>query len=342
MEGDAIKTECVRSLGMNVLLLGATGLLGHNVLRRLIAEGHDVVVLVRDKRSLHMEEDECVVVECDDICDHRILYVAALGCQAVVNCAGVTDMSLLDVEDYMKINLDLLHYIVDVMAALKIKRLVHVSTVDTIGYGTAEHPADESEVIKPPFDESPYAFSKEMGEFEVYELQEKHPEMTLVTVNPGFMLGPYDVKPSSGRLLLAAYRKPVTFAPKGGKAFVHVDDVAGAVVSALISGVGGKRYIAVNSHACLSIKELYKMQARVCGYRQWVLTAPSWLLLAAGYVGDLLRKAGVRTQVSSNNIRQLLVREYYDNSLAKKELGLKETPIEDAIREFHEWRKNRK
>jgi len=83
------------------------------------------------------------------------------------------------------------------------------------------------------------------------------------------------------------------------------------------------------------------MQARVCGYRQWVLTAPSWLLLAAGYVGDLLRKMGVRTQVCTMNIRQLLVREYYDNSLARKDLDMKESPIEDAIREFHEWRKNR-
>ena len=58
-------------------------------------------------------------------------------------------------------------------------------------------------------------------------------------------------------------------------------------------------------------------------------------------MGDLLRKMGVRTQVCTMNIRQLLVREYYDNSLARKDLDMKETPIEDAIREFHEWRKNR-
>lgn len=83
------------------------------------------------------------------------------------------------------------------------------------------------------------------------------------------------------------------------------------------------------------------MQARVCGYRQRVLTVPSWLLLAAGKVGDVLRRMGVRTQVSTVNIRQLLVREYYDNSLARRDLGLEETPLEDAVRDFYEWKTNK-
>jgi nucleoside-diphosphate-sugar epimerase len=326
---------------MKVLLLGATGLLGHNVLRRLLAEGHRVVALVRKGRSLLLQDVDCELKECDAVDNYDVLLEAARGCEAVVNCAGVTDMSLLCVEDYLDINVLLLEKVVDVMEDLKIKRLVHVSTVDTIGYGTAEHPADESEPMRYPFDASNYAISKDLCEGVLADRREEYPELEYVVVNPGFMLGPYDAKPSSGRMLLAAYRKPVMFAPKGGKAFVHVDDVAGVVVAALTKGVPGQRYIAVNSHACLSIKELYRMQARVCGYRQWVLTAPSWLLLAAGYVGDLLRKMGVRTQVCTMNIRQLLVREYYDNSLARKDLGMKETPIEDAIREFHEWRKNR-
>jgi len=72
-----------------------------------------------------------------------------------------------------------------------------------------------------------------------------------------------------------------------------------------------------------------------------VLTAPSWLLLAAGKVGDVLRRMGVRTQVSTVNIRQLLVREYYDNSLARRDLGLEETPLEDAVRDFYEWKTNK-
>ena len=83
------------------------------------------------------------------------------------------------------------------------------------------------------------------------------------------------------------------------------------------------------------------MQARVCGYRQWLLAAPDWLLLAAGRAGDLLRRMGVRTEVSTTNIRQLLATERYDNTRAREELGMEETPIEKAVLEFYEWKNNR-
>ncbi len=326
---------------MKVLLLGATGLLGHNVLRRLLAEGHQVIALVRKGGRIQMEHEGCKVMECENINDRRVLFVPMSECDAVINCAGVTDMSLLSIDDYIGINCDLVRTIISMMELTQIKRLVHVSTVNTIGYGTIEHPTDESEQAVFPFSESLYAESKRMGEQAVMEGKDAHPDLEGIIVNPGFMIGSYDTKPSSGRLLLAGYRKPVMFAPRGGKAFVNVVDVAEVVVNALTMGTPGRKYIVTNSKASLTFKELYKLQAHVCGYRQRVIQIPNWVLLAVGHVGEWLRRMGLRTQVSLNNIQQMLVREYYDNSAARRDLGLKETSIEDAIRDFYEWRKNR-
>ena len=322
---------------MKVLLLGATGLLGHNVLQRLLAEGHRVVVLVRRRRSLRIPVTGFEVLKSPSF-DNDALLRAAEGCEAVVNCAGVTDMSLLHLEDYLGVNRDLCVRVIAAMKHHGIRRLVHVSTVNTIGHGTESHPADVSQPMRPPFADSFYARSKRLGEEAVQEGMRDYPGLEAVIINPGYMLGAYDVKPSSGRMLLAAYRKPLMFAPRGGKAFVHVADVAQAAVNALERGVPGNRYIVVNSQACMSIKELYRLQAAVCGYRQRVVTAPDWLLLAAGRVGDLLRLMGVKTQVSTCNIRQLLVREYYDNHHGLCDLGFLETPIADAIRDFHSWK----
>ncbi len=47
---------------MKVLLLGATGLLGHNVLLRLVDEGHQVRALVRCAEGLKLK-DLCEVRE---------------------------------------------------------------------------------------------------------------------------------------------------------------------------------------------------------------------------------------------------------------------------------------
>lgn len=305
---------------MKVLLLGATGLLGHNVLQRLMTEGHQVVAVVRRADGIRLQQGNWETIV-GSLLDYGTLQKASKGCDAIINCAGCTDMSLRHYGDFLPVNRNLCALLTKLLDDTGIGTLVHTSTVDTVN---GVH--------------SFYADSKREGEQLILKaaIEGRH----VVVVNPGFMLGPWDVKPSSGRMLLAAYRKPLMFVPQGGKAFVHVGDVAQAVVNALTRGENGCRYIAVNGYACLSIRELYEMQAKVCGYRQIVFRVPDWLLLAAGRVGDTLRWMGVKTQVSTCNIRQLLVRESYGSEPAVRDLGMPQTPTEVAIKEFHEWRKN--
>lgn len=321
---------------MRVLLLGATGLLGHNVLLRLMDEGHQVVAVVRRADGIHLSRRGWETIVGSPL-EYSVLEKASKGCDAIVNCVGVTDMSLRRYEDYLPVNKGLCEMLVRLMNNHGINTLVHASTVNTIGFGAPGHLSDETAPMQPPFKGSYYADSKREGEEII--LSAATPSRHVVVVNPGYMIGPYDVKPSSGRLLLAAYRRPLMFAPKGGKAFVHVADVAAAMVNALTKGVNGQRYIVVNSKGMMTIKQLYELQARVCGYKQRVYSCPSWLLRVAGAMGDSLRVLGVKTEVSSRNIRQLLVREYYDNGLVIKDLCVEETPMESAIKDFYEWRK---
>ena len=322
---------------MKVLLLGASGLLGHNVLQRLMDEGHSVRALVRRVGAVQLPGQDWEMVVGTPT-DRHVLSAAAEGCDAIINCAGVTDMSLLRREAYDEVNVDLCRSLLETMSLQGIKRLVHVSTVNTIGYGSAGHPADETAAMREPFSSSFYAQSKAEGERIVLDAAREHADWHVVVVNPGYMLGPLDVKPSSGRMLLAAYRRRLMFAPRGGKSFVDVRDVAAAVVSALEYGQSGRRYIAVSSRGQFGIKKLYALQAQVEGYRQCIVTLPDWLLLMAGAIGDLVRALGVRTELSTRNVRQLMVSEYYDNRCAVDELRMPETDIALSIRDFYLWR----
>lgn len=324
---------------MKVLLLGASGLLGHNVLRRLVDEGHEVVALVRRPDAIRLETSS-FEQHVGSLLDYPMLSAAARGCDAVVNCAGTTDMSLLHRSDYMPVNCELCRMLVRLLEEHGISTLVHTSTANTIGYGTSGRPADESWPMLKPFTKSHYAESKRLGEGIVLDAARRWPERHIIVINPGFMIGPYDVKPSSGRLLEVAYRRRLMVAPSGGKSFVHVGDVAQAVVNALTMGRNGERYLAVNSHGNLSIKEIYRMQASLMGYRQCVVTVPDWMLSVAGFAGDVLRWTGIRTEVATRNVRQLMVREYYSNHHAASELHMPETPVSDAIKSFFQWRQN--
>ena len=204
---------------MTVLLLGGNGLLGHNVLRILLEQGTEVHALVRKPAQLHTgdfpQSSSLLTVFEGSLLNDDDLYRAAQGCDAIINCAGTTDMSLLHYEDYLPVNAHLCHRLVSLMSQMGICRLVHTSTANTIGYGTAFRLATEQEPIQPPFSCSYYGRSKREGEEYLIQAARRYTDWHIVIVNPGFMVGPYDTKPSSGALLLAGYRKPLMVSPKG-------------------------------------------------------------------------------------------------------------------------------
>lgn len=329
---------------MKILLLGASGLLGHNVLAELCRRGHEVVALLRSDLHPSFPADLCFEKRFfkGSLADlpFDTLTDAAQGCQAVVNCAGTTNMALLHLADYLPVNRDLCSKLLALMDALDFSTLVHVSSANTVGFGSETVPGVEADAIASPFAESFYAQSKLAGEQLLADAARRYPHRHIVIVNPGFMIGAFDAKPSSGKLMLAAHRKPLMAVPRGGKSFVPVADVAVAVANALTMGVSGRRYLLTG--ATLSLANFYRLQASVCGYRQTVLTLPDALVLAAGRVGDMLRWFGLPIQLSSRNVRQLLVTEYYSHAAATAELAMPSSPIKQAIGDFFATRHPRR
>lgn len=328
-----------------ILLLGSTGLLGNNVLRQLLKSGYEVRAVVRKKAGMCLddlseEETKRVTIVEGSILIPSVLALGAEGCTAIVNCAGTTDMSLLRYEDYLPVNRDLCGLILKTMQEKGIHRLVHVSTANTIGYGSPDKAANEHSPMQLPFSDSYYALSKQAGEALLSAYAEAHAEAHIILVNPGFMLGAYDTKPSSGRLMLAAWRKPLMACPRGGKSFLHVRDAAAAIVNAIYHGTSGERYLLTGES--MTLRQFYQLQSRTLHYRQFLICLPNWLALSAAKVGDLLRLCGIKSQLSSRNVRQLLVREYYDNTHALRDLSMPQTPIAEAVSDFFVWREKTK
>ena len=58
----------------------------------------------------------------------------------------------------------------------------------------------------------------------------------------------------------------------------------------------------------------------------------------AGCLGDLLRKLGLKISLSTRNVRQLMVTEHYSNAKASEYLQMPDITIENAIRDFHQYR----
>lgn len=318
---------------MRVLLTGANGLLGHNVIRCLLEQEHEVNAIVRNAKSLLIADNRLHVHE-GNFLDYNDLFKAAHGCNAAIHVAATTDMSRLHYSYFEKVIVQGSKNLIDVCNALDIGTMVYVSTVNTIGYGSAAHLADETEPMQWPFTKSFYAVAKSKAE-KLFIEQSQHASNHIVIINPCFMLGAYDTKPSSGAMLIAAHRKFLAFATKGGKNFVHVADVSKAAVNALTMGTNGERYIAGNQN--LSLVQLYHLQRQVSGYPKHVVVLPNALAKCAGVLGDMLRWCRLPVAFSSVNISQLCVQEHYSAQKAVNELQMPQTPLDTAIAESLQW-----
>ena len=323
---------------MNVLVTGANGLLGHHVVFELLKRQHQVRIIVRSRKNIYFDTTLVDVIE-GNFADADCFKNAAQGCDAIIHIAAVTATDLLHYEDYSKINVEGSAEIIRIADELNINTIVYVSSANTIGYGTREQFADESFPIRFPFTDSFYAQSKSASEQLFIEASRK-PNRHIIIVNPTFMIGAFDPKPSSGKLMIMGYKRALNFIPKGGKNFVPVTDVAVAVCNAITQGKNGERYLL--SGINLSFKEYYNLQKEVGKYEQRIIELPDWILMVVGKAGDVLRKMGVKTEVCSMNIRQLMIREYYSNRKAKLDLNLPETDLKIAINEAIDWFKEHK
>ena len=321
---------------MKVFLTGANGLLGHNILKILLDRGYFVNVIVRRADSLHISNDEQLRVYEGSFLDEKALQEAMNECTAVIHAAGCTDMSA-SYDEFKSVNVDGSRILIEVSRRKNVSNIVFISTANTIGYGSPLCHSSEDAPIQYPFSDSSYAMTKRQAEQLFIEESFLRPDTHIVILNPGFMLGAYDSKPSSGALLRAAYRRPLMLAPCGGKCFIHVSDVAAAAVDALKLGESGKRYMLGNYN--MSIADYYRLQRKVLGYRQCICVIPRWIMSLLGALGDLVCRMGLRTRVTQNNLEQLCVMEYYDNTRAVETLKLAKTPLETAIIDCAGWMK---
>ena len=317
---------------MRTLVTGATGLLGNNVVRILLSQGHDVRVLIRAPDIPRPLADLDVEMVRGDVSDAKSIDAAVQGVDNVVHSAGFVKIGWSGLEEARKVNVEGTRLICD--AALRHQaRLVHVSTVNTLGLGRPGAPANED---SPPTEQVPCAYVVSKREAEQAVLSAVDQGLHGAIVNPGFMLGPWDWKPSSGRMLIEVATRFTPAAPPGGCSVVHVRDVAAGILSTLEKGQPGRRYILAGEN--MSYLELWKAMAHVAGSR-----GPRWRLgivirFLSGHCGDVVyRLTGREPLINSAAVRMSAQHHYYSSQRAVDELGYEVHPAEEAIRDAYDW-----
>ncbi|MGV3556852.1 NAD-dependent epimerase/dehydratase family protein [Larkinella arboricola] len=322
---------------MKVLLTGATGLLGVHVAGELLRQGYDVKAVYRsfprqmDKLPWFTEVEWVKAA----ITNRADLEKAVDDCQAVIHAAARTDPYPTDLAAYYDVNVGSTEHLLEIVRKKEGVRLVYVSTASVFRPGTLANPATE---------ESPYAFNLMASGYiaSKYEAQQRiaaavQQGVDAVVVNPTFMLGPYDFKPSSGAVIRYVLQNRAVFYPGGGgKSFVDVRDAARATVNALRMGRTGESYLLASEN--IPYDRFFPLLAQLSGRKKSLFRMPVPLIQMAGGLGSFGERV-FRRGFPMNRINATLVTQenYYSGEKARSELKMPASPVSRAIEEAMQW-----
>ena len=216
---------------MKVVVTGANGFLASNIIRELLRRNIEVRGMVRRNSNLKSLEGLDIEFVNGEITHQPDVMQAVEGCDVVIHAAANTSQFDSNPMALYPTNVEGTRHVVEAVKKYAVKRLIFVSTVNTIGL--EEERADGLSRL---YRKSGYAMSKLAAEQLILN-EVALGNLDAVIVKPSFMLGAYDAKPSSGRIIQLYHKQRIAFIPPGGKNFVDVSCVATAICNGNITRV---------------------------------------------------------------------------------------------------------
>jgi dihydroflavonol-4-reductase len=315
------------------LLTGGTGLIGSHVARALVERGDDLRLTVRaSSRMENLADLDAEVVRADAV-DRRAMRRALKGVDRVFHTAGLTSLRA-STERLQEANLQATRVVLEECLRAEVERVVYTSSVATIGPAPRGSTADESSPFDARAGAIPYVASKREAEFEALRLAARG--LPLVVVNPAHVLGRGDLYRSSTELVRRFLCRQIPGYVDGALNVVGVEDVAAGHLLADERGEVGERYILGNRN--YTWDRLFADLGRLSGVEPPAVKVPAPAALA--FARAVERMPG-RPPVSATEVLGSSMWWTFRNTKAKRALGWKPSPHEEAIEETITWYRER-
>jgi dihydroflavonol-4-reductase len=318
---------------MITLVTGASGHIGANLVRSLLAAGRRLRVAVHtDDRALAglpVERIACDITERADV-------LAALeGVGVVYHCAARIAITKRDERGMMQTNLEGTRHLVEAALERGVRRFVHFSSIHAIACPRPDTPVDENGPLVDRRGGMLYDSSKAGAERIVLDAVRRG--LDAVIVNPTAVIGPYDFKPSlMGEVILRLLSGRLPGLVPGGFNWVDARDVAAGAMLAEAKGRRGERYIL--GGAWESVAGLSRLVGEVSGVRTIRCVLPLWL----AYVGLPFLAVGAaltgqRRLYTRDSLQTLSSYRSISTRKAESELGYTHRSLEETLRDTVAW-----
>ena len=262
------------NMNKKTLVTGAAGLLGVYLIRELLKRNEPILAIYRTKipTQLTQEELDKITWIKGDILDVLFLEEVMQECNKVYHCAGLVSFSPRRVRDLYKINVDGTANVVNACLAAGITKLIHVSSVASLGRKRDGQTVTEDVKWDESANPSVYGKTKYLGELEVWRGVAEGLEAAIV--NPVIILGNGDWDTGSAATFKNAYNE-FPWYTEGTSGFVDACDVAKAMVLMMDSPISGERFIL--SAENWGYKDLFTAMAEGFGKKPPTRKVTPWL-----------------------------------------------------------------
>ena len=318
---------------MTVVITGANGHVGANLVRALIARGNPARCLVHV--SAKAIDGLPVEVVQGDVGDPDSLYRAFQGADIVYHLAARISLSMNDWPALESVNVVGTRNVVAACLRAGVKRLVHFSSIHALVQEPLSTPVDESRPLVASRRYPPYDLSKAAADIEVRRGIERG--LNAVILYPTAIIGPHDYQPSHfGEALQLIARHKLPALVTGGFDWVDVRDVVAGALLAGASAPSGARYL-LSGH-WVSMCDIAAGVADITGAAVNRLVCPLWLArVGAPIMGGISRLNGKRPLYTEASLRALKSNRHISHEKATRELGYQPRPFRETLLDTLCW-----
>lgn len=320
---------------MHCFVTGATGFIGASIVRELLKDGHTVTALVRPGSSIANLEDIPVSIVRGDLHDQHQLARAMADCERVFHVAADYRLWCPDPRAMYHANVDGTRTLLEAALDAGVDRVVYTSSVGTLGNpgdgrpGTETTPVSFSDMV------GHYKKSKFLAEQEAEKFIDKG--LGLIIVNPSTPVGPLDIKPTpTGKIIVDFLNRKMPAYLDTGLNLIAVEDCARGHILAADKGTIGEKYILGNRN--LTLQEIFSILADLTGLSAPKVRLPYTPILLAAYFNEgLSRLTGKEPLIPLAGVQMARKFMFFDATKAVQELGLPQTPVEQALKRAISW-----
>jgi nucleoside-diphosphate-sugar epimerase len=316
-----------------IVVTGASGHVGCNLVRALFAEGKPVRALVHEGgRALDGVAVEKVH---GDVLDPASIDRAFAGAELVFHLAARISITGDPDGRVRAVNVDGTRNVMAAARRAGVRRVVHMSSIHALAPTPRELPIDEERPLYETDDALAYERSKAAGEREVQAAVAAG--LDAVVVNPTAVIGPFDFSLSAtGAALIEMYHGRIPALVDGGFDWVDVRDVVAGAIAAAEKGRKGERYLLSGTWA--PVRELAEAMARATGRRAPRFTSPMWLARASAPLAELYSRAsGKRALFTGEALKALRNWRSVSHAKATRELGYQPRPLDATMADTFAW-----